>query len=125
MLTLKRLVYTLMAMQHLVLTQTAPLTFGDDGTIRIIGSRVTLDSIVHAFQYGATAEQIQASFPSLALREIYGAIAYYLEHQEQVDAYLQAQTQAAEETRRAIESRQNSTVLRERIRARRIRDAKA
>jgi len=115
-------VYTPMAMQHLDLTQTAPLTFGDDGTIRITGSRVTLDSIVHAFQHGATAEQIQDSFPSLTLREIYGAIAYYLEHQEQVDAYLQAQTQAAEETRRAIESRQNSTVLRERIRARRMRD---
>jgi len=122
MLTLRRLLYTPMAMQHLDLTQTAPLTFGDDGTIRITGSRVTLDSIVHAFQHGATAEQIQDSFPSLTLREIYGAIAYYLEHQEQVDAYLQAQTQAAEETRRAIESRQNSTVLRERIRARRMRD---
>src|SRR5215510_5636146 len=125
MLTWGRLVYTPMAMQHLVLTQTAPLTFGDDGTIRITGSRVTLDSIIHAFQHGATAEQIQDSFPSLTLREIYGAIAYYLEHQEQVDAYLQAQTQAADETRRAIESRQDSTVLRERIRARQKQDAKA
>ena len=114
-----------MAMQHSDLTQTTPLTFGDDGTIRITGSRVTLDSIVHAFRHGATAEQIQDSFPSLTLCEIYGAIAYYLEHQEQVDAYLQAQTQAAEETQRMIESRQNSTVLRERIRARRIPDAKA
>jgi len=118
-------VYTPVTMQHLDLTQTAPLTFGDDGTIRITGLRVTLDSIVHAFQHGATAEQIQDSFPSLTLREIYGAIAYYLERQEQVDVYLQAQTQAAEETRRAIESRQNSTVLRERIRARRMQDAKA
>jgi len=114
-----------MPMPHLALTQTAPLTFGDDNTVRITGSRVTLDSIVHAFQHGATAEQIQDSFPSLTLREIYGAIAYYLEHQEQMDAYLQAQRQAAEETRRAIESRQNSAVLRERIRARRMRDAKA
>ena len=114
-----------MAMQHLGLTQTAPLTFGDDGTIRITGSRVTLDSIVHAFQHGATAEQIQDSFPSLTLREIYGAIAYYLEHQEQVEAYLQTQMQAAEETRRAIESRQNNTVLREKIRARQMRHAKA
>jgi uncharacterized protein (DUF433 family) len=112
-------------MQYLVLTQTAPLTFGDDGTIRITGSRVTLDSVVHAFQHGSTAEQIQDSFPSLTLREIYGAIAYYLEHQEQVDAYLQVQTQAAEETRRTTESRQNSAALRRRIRARRTRNAKA
>jgi uncharacterized protein (DUF433 family) len=121
----KRLVYTPTIMPHLEFTQTAPLTFGDDGTIRITGSRVTLDSLDHAFQHGATEEQIQDSFPSLTLREIYGAIAYYLEHQEQVDAYLREQTQAAEETQHTIESRQDSTVLRERIRARRMRDTKA
>ena len=70
-------------MDNLDLTYTAPLTYGEDGTIRIRGSRVTLDSILHAFQQGATAEQIQDSFPSVLLRDIYGAIAYYLEHREQ------------------------------------------
>jgi uncharacterized protein (DUF433 family) len=111
-------------MNQLVLTSTAPLTLGEDGTIRISGSRVTLDSVLHAFQQGATAEQIQDSFPSLTLRDIYGAIAYYLEHQEQVEAYLREQTQAAEETRRYIESHQNSASLRRKIRARRARGAR-
>ena len=39
--------------------QTIPLALDSDGVIRISGSRVTLDSIVHEFQRGATAEQIQ------------------------------------------------------------------
>ena len=55
-------------MDALDLTYTAPLTCEEDGTIRLRGSRVTLDSILHAFQQGATAEQIQDSFPSGYLR---------------------------------------------------------
>jgi uncharacterized protein (DUF433 family) len=114
-------VYNLATMNQFDITQTAPLTLGEDGTIRISGSRVTLDSVVHAFQQGATAEQIQDSFPSLTLREIYGTIAYYLEHPDQVEAYLREQARAAEETRHYIENRQDSTSLRARIRARRAR----
>jgi uncharacterized protein (DUF433 family) len=45
-----------------------------------------MDTVIGAFQKGATAEQIQDSFPSLPLAHIYGAIAYYLEH-EDVDTY--------------------------------------
>ncbi len=124
MLLYGRMVYNSIMMNQFILTSTAPLTLGEDGTIRISGSRVTLDSVLHAFQQGATAEQIQDSFPSLTLRDIYGAIAYYLEHQEQVEAYLREQTQAAEETRRYIESHQNSASLRRKIRARRARGAR-
>ena len=61
-------------------SQTVPLRQWDDGTIRVKGSRVTLDSIVRLFKLGETAEQIQHSFPSLSLREIYGTIYYYLEN---------------------------------------------
>jgi uncharacterized protein (DUF433 family) len=69
------------AMIQLTLTQTTPLIQEADGTVRIAGSRVTLDTIIGAFQKGATAEQIQDSFPSLSLAQIYGAIAYYLNHE--------------------------------------------
>src|SRR6266581_2658401 len=66
------------SMIELETTQTVPLTAGEDGVIRITGSRVTLDSIVSQFRRGATAEEIQHDFPSLSLREIYGAISYFL-----------------------------------------------
>jgi uncharacterized protein (DUF433 family) len=102
-------------------TQTVPLTLGADGTIRVTGSRVTLDSVIDEFKRGATAEQIQDDFPSLTLREIYGAITYYLDHMETVEEYLRQQQQVSDETRSFIEAHQDITQLRERIRARRAK----
>lgn len=55
----------------------------------ITGTRVSLDSIVYAFLSGQTAESIAQSFPLLRLEQVYGAIAYYLAHREEIDTYLQ------------------------------------
>jgi uncharacterized protein (DUF433 family) len=104
--------------------QNVPLTEWEDGTIRVQGSRVTLDSIIHHFKLGATAEQIQHSFPSLTLREIYGAIFYYLENTEAVEEYLSRQDTATEQARRFIDEHFDTTSLRERILARRSRSLK-
>ena len=111
--------FTVSVMAELETTQSVPMIKGDDGVIRIKGSRVTLDSVVWAFQQGATAEQIQEDFPSLALREIYGVIAYYLEHPAAVEAYLAEQKQQAVQTRHEIETGQDSASLRQRLRQRR------
>jgi uncharacterized protein (DUF433 family) len=99
--------------------QNTPLTVSDDGTIRVKGSRVTLDTIVRQFKQGATAEQIVEDFPSLNLRDVYGAIYYYLEHEGEVEEYLKEQKDAAAETRKLVESKNDGGALRERIRARR------
>jgi hypothetical protein len=77
-----------------------------------------VDSLAHDFDEGATAEQIQDSVPSLTLREIYAAIAHYLEHRTQVGEYLKARSEEAAAVRRAVEDRQDPAI-RARIRARR------
>jgi uncharacterized protein (DUF433 family) len=59
-----------------------------DGGYWITGTRVSLDSIVYAFLRGAAPESIAQSFPVLKLEEVYGAITYYLGHQEDVHSYL-------------------------------------
>ncbi len=107
-------------MSNLNLTQSVPLARDADGVWRVTGSRVTLDSIVHEFNSGATAEQIQEDFPSVALRDIYAVIAHYLHQTRAVDDYLRKQTQAADEVRRQLEGRMDTTDLRERLRRRRI-----
>lgn len=61
-----------------------------DGAYRVAGTRVSLDSVVYAFRRGASPESIQRSFPLLTLEQVYGAVAYYLAHQEEVDCYLLA-----------------------------------
>jgi uncharacterized protein (DUF433 family) len=99
--------------------QNTPLIISDDGTLRVKGSRVTLDVIVRQFKQGATAEQILEDFPSLNLRDVYGTIYYYLDHEEEVEEYLKTQKDAAAETRKFIERKNDSKILREHIRAKR------
>jgi uncharacterized protein (DUF433 family) len=112
------------AMIQLTLTQTTPLIQEADGTVRITGSRVTLDTIIGAFQKGATAEQIQDSFPSLSLAQIYGAIAYYLNHEADVETYLCERRAEAESIKHEIESQQDTAGFRASVR-RRAYDARA
>ena len=40
----------------------------------VAGTRVSLDSIVHAFLGGQTAEAIAQAFPVLTLEQVYGAL---------------------------------------------------
>jgi len=54
----------------------------------VAGKRISLDSIVYAFRRGQSPESIRRSFPLLTLEEIYGAIAFYLANQAEVDEYL-------------------------------------
>ena len=85
-------------------TQDVPLTLMDDGTIRITGSRVSLESIVMQYERGAGAEEILESFPSLKLADIYAAISYYLNHREQVNEYVLGQDTKAQALRDSIEA---------------------
>lgn len=60
-----------------------------EGCYRIKGARVSLDSVVYAFQQGLSPETISTEcYPTLSLEQVYGAIAYYLANRKQIDAYL-------------------------------------
>lgn len=60
-----------------------------EGGYYVAGSRVSLASVIFAFREGASPETIRQNFPSLSLGSIYGAIAFYLNHPEESEAYLQ------------------------------------
>src|SRR5205809_6861553 len=72
-----------------------------DGTYRIGGTRVSLDSVVYAYRRGASPESIQRSFPSLTLEQVHGAFAFYLSHQADVDKYLAEGEEEFEKLRQA------------------------
>jgi uncharacterized protein (DUF433 family) len=60
-----------------------------DESYWIIGTRVSLDSIVFAFMDGLSPETIAAEcFPVLTLEQVYGAVTYYLGHRSEIDEYL-------------------------------------
>ena len=74
-----------------------------DGGYWITGTRISLDSIIAAFNRGAAPETIRRSFPLLSLEEVYGAITFYLAHENEVDDYLQrsnAELETQADTRR-------------------------
>ncbi|MEW6127607.1 MAG: DUF433 domain-containing protein [Acidobacteriota bacterium] len=59
-----------------------------NGAYRVAGSRVSLDSIVYGFWNGESPETIAQSFPTLTLKQVYGAITFYLEHEAEIDEYI-------------------------------------
>jgi uncharacterized protein (DUF433 family) len=63
------------------------------------GSRISLDSIVYGFREGESPETIRDNFPTLTLEQVFGAIAFYLAHQLDIDAYLKLKKAAFEEAR--------------------------
>ena len=72
-----------------------------DGGYFVTGSRVSLDSIVYAFRRGASPETIRGGFPTLTLEQVYGAIAFYLSKQSEIDEYLHKSEEAYETARQA------------------------
>ncbi|HEU5439672.1 MAG TPA: DUF433 domain-containing protein [Ktedonobacterales bacterium] len=58
-----------------------------DDNLYVEPSRVTVEAVIHHWQSGQTPEQIQTDFPTVPLYAIYGTVAYYLEHRDQVDAF--------------------------------------
>jgi uncharacterized protein (DUF433 family) len=59
-----------------------------DGGWRISDSRVSLDSVVHAYLEGKSPEAIAEEFPALAVGQVFGAIAFYLRNKQAIDEYL-------------------------------------
>ena len=72
-----------------------------EGAYWVDDTRVSLDSIVYAFLDGQTPVRIAESFPVLSLEQIYGAIAYYLGHRAEIDAYLREGQEQYEREREA------------------------
>ncbi len=89
-----------------------------DGAVRIRGTRVTLDTVVAAFDEGATAEEIVQQYPSLNLADVYAVISYYLRHQADVRAYLRDRDLRGDEIHKKVTDRFNPTGVRERLLAR-------
>ena len=103
-----------------ILAEPAPLKINPHGVVCVGETRVTLDTVVAVFKQGATAEEIVQRYPSLRLGDVYASIAFYLNHREDVEEYLQQRQQQAQEIRQMNEARFDSQGLRDRLLARRV-----
>jgi uncharacterized protein (DUF433 family) len=80
-----------------------------DGGYFIQGTRVSLDSVVHAFLRGESPEGIAESFPALGFEQISGALTFYTANREVIDRYLNEGSREFETMRQ--EGRQRNPAL--------------
>ena len=56
-----------------------------EGSLYLAGSRVPLAHVAREFQAGESPEAIRSHYPTLSLEAVYGAIAFYLGHRDEVE----------------------------------------
>lgn len=83
--------------------------------MRVGSTRVSLDSVVHAFKQGYSPEEIALDFDSLTLGEVYSAINYYLQHKAEVEKYLAERAGQDEQLRSEVEMRFDPKLIRDRL----------
>ena len=89
-----------------------PVSEDDRGVLRVGGTRVSLESVVIAFDRGVSAEEIVDSFPTLDLAAVYATPAFVLSNLPVVGDYLSRRQAAVEVLRAEAERRFPSTGLR-------------
>ncbi len=95
-----------------------PLRWDEAGGIRIGQSRVTLDSLLTAYQNGAPPEEIAVQYSVLDLADVYATIACYLTHRRSIDEYLAQRRRSAQQQRQELAEKHNLHGLRQRLLAR-------
>lgn len=98
-----------------IVAERVPLRLDTDGVARVGGTRVSLDTVVFAFEEGATAEEIVRQYPALALSDVYSVLAYYLHNRNEVEEYLKARSNERERVRTENEGRFEPTGIRDRL----------
>lgn len=96
-------------------TTAIPLSTDEAGVLRVTGTRVPLDSVIYAFNEGATPEEIVQDFPTLDLAAVYAVVGYYLQNRATVEHYLEQRKVRREELKREIETRHSPQGVRERL----------
>lgn len=92
-----------------------------DGGWLVVGSRVSVDSIIAAYWDGKSPEGIVEEFPTLTAEQVYGAIAFYLHNKSEIDLHFAQQAARWKELQRSSET-QHGPLL-NRLRAQRQADS--
>lgn len=90
----------------------------EHGALRVGASRVALESVLAAWGQGHSPETIRSQYPTLALEEVYGAIAWSLANRGEVEAYMKRQDALWDQWERRTRSQQDA--LRERLRVEKL-----
>ena len=77
------------------------IELNEAGEAKLVGSRIKVKHLVAARQaYGYSAEQLQQeAYPHLSLAQVYAGLAYYYDHQSEIDESIKNDHEAFERER--------------------------
>ena len=87
----------------------------------ISGTRLRVQDVVALHLGGRTLEEIEEAYPSYSRAELLSVLAYYYDHQQEMDKLMEDHRREMEEWRAEVEARQGPSKARETLRARSIR----
>lgn len=87
------------------------------GLILLVGHRIGLHDVLHFYQEGYSPEMIAGELPTLTLAVVHKTIAFYLENQDEVDAWLEKERSEVARQRREAKRGPSVTELRKRMQA--------
>lgn len=105
-------------MSLLIEAKPVPLRVTEKGVILVGQTRIPIDTVIYAYNKGDSAEEIVAQYDALKLADVYAVISYYLEHQAEIDSYIQRRQLEAEAIRREIDKRFDQEGFRDKLLAR-------
>jgi len=82
---------TIVSVEHIALDE--------KGVARIAGTRSRVTNVVLDARNGLTPEQIHKEYPHLSMAQIHAALAYYFDHQAELDAAIEAELRGIESMR--------------------------
>ena len=92
-----------------------PIHMNADSVALVGASRVSLDLVLDYYEMGVPPEAIARKLDTLELADVYAAIAFYLRHTDEVEAYLSDRRRRAREVREENERRFPPGELRQRL----------
>jgi uncharacterized protein (DUF433 family) len=93
------------------------LVKGELGEIRLSGHRIDLLHVVERYREGFSPEMLREQFPTLPLSLIHKVLAFYLENQDEVDAYVTRERTQIDEAARTADPGPSLQELRRRANA--------
>jgi uncharacterized protein (DUF433 family) len=96
----------------------AHITVGPDNVPMLAGTRIKVVEIVlDHLAHGSDAQEIHREFPHLSLGQIHSALAYYYDHQGEVDADISRRIEQSEEFRGKFEAMLGASPLKLKLKA--------
>lgn len=79
------------------------ITIGEDGVAVIAEARMKVAQLVsEVMAYGWSPEELHFQHPYLSMGQIHSALAYYWDHQQEINQQIEADLQYADRMRRRI-----------------------